>query len=164
MYYAFRFVIQQRHPERVLGMILVSPLCRAPTWSEWLYNKVQILMKFHMSWVFPWFEYDFPQLSNLCYCMYAAFGECSLFLWHVQPCQGDFASKVLQPGNQYNSLVYGISVLYSCDHISEKYIGLEITQPKTSYKPVFNFCLGEISNMPILFGRENVGKYYNVEM
>ncbi|KAE8718822.1 Pollen-specific protein SF21 [Hibiscus syriacus] len=25
---------------RVLGLILVSPLCRAPSWTEWFYNKV----------------------------------------------------------------------------------------------------------------------------
>ncbi|XP_039017702.1 protein NDL1-like [Hibiscus syriacus] len=26
--------------KRVLGLILVSPLCRAPSWTEWFYNKV----------------------------------------------------------------------------------------------------------------------------
>ncbi|GFP81018.1 pollen-specific protein sf21 [Phtheirospermum japonicum] len=26
--------------ERVLGLILVSPLCKAPSWTEWLCNKV----------------------------------------------------------------------------------------------------------------------------
>lgn len=30
----------QNHRDRVLGLILVSPLCRAPSWSEWLYNKL----------------------------------------------------------------------------------------------------------------------------
>ncbi|KAG0459795.1 hypothetical protein HPP92_022923 [Vanilla planifolia] len=29
-----------RYRDRVLGLILVSPLCRAPSWTEWLYNKV----------------------------------------------------------------------------------------------------------------------------
>ncbi|CAE6244225.1 unnamed protein product [Arabidopsis arenosa] len=29
-----------KHRERVLGLILVSPLCKAPSWSEWFYNKV----------------------------------------------------------------------------------------------------------------------------
>ncbi|XP_074317318.1 protein NDL1-like isoform X1 [Silene latifolia] len=29
-----------KHRQRVLGLILVSPLCRAPSWTEWLYNKV----------------------------------------------------------------------------------------------------------------------------
>ncbi|CAN8301691.1 unnamed protein product [Cochlearia groenlandica] len=29
-----------KHRQRVLGLILVSPLCKAPSWSEWLYNKV----------------------------------------------------------------------------------------------------------------------------
>lgn len=32
------FAIKYR--ERVLGLILVSPLCRAPSWTEWFYNKV----------------------------------------------------------------------------------------------------------------------------
>ncbi|KAM7508498.1 hypothetical protein LguiA_018951 [Lonicera macranthoides] len=32
------FAIKYR--QRVLGLILVSPLCRAPTWAEWIYNKV----------------------------------------------------------------------------------------------------------------------------
>ncbi|XP_030953125.1 protein NDL1-like isoform X1 [Quercus lobata] len=29
-----------KYRERVLGLILVSPLCKAPSWSEWFYNKV----------------------------------------------------------------------------------------------------------------------------
>ncbi|KAG2718242.1 hypothetical protein I3843_03G205000 [Carya illinoinensis] len=29
-----------KYRERVLGLILVSPLCKAPSWSEWIYNKV----------------------------------------------------------------------------------------------------------------------------
>ncbi|XP_059634851.1 protein NDL1 isoform X2 [Cornus florida] len=29
-----------KYRERVLGLILVSPLCKAPSWTEWLYNKV----------------------------------------------------------------------------------------------------------------------------
>ncbi|XVF42145.1 hypothetical protein PTKIN_Ptkin01aG0336100 [Pterospermum kingtungense] len=29
-----------KYKERVLGLILVSPVCKAPTWAEWLYNKV----------------------------------------------------------------------------------------------------------------------------
>ncbi|KAL2317900.1 hypothetical protein Fmac_031776 [Flemingia macrophylla] len=32
------FAMKYRH--RVLGLILVSPLCKEPSWSEWLYNKV----------------------------------------------------------------------------------------------------------------------------
>ncbi|XP_022842906.1 protein NDL1-like isoform X3 [Olea europaea var. sylvestris] len=32
------FAIKNR--ERVLGLILVSPLCKAPSWTEWLCNKV----------------------------------------------------------------------------------------------------------------------------
>ncbi|CAL9067026.1 protein NDL1 isoform X1 [Musa acuminata AAA Group] len=29
-----------KYRERVHGLILVSPLCKAPSWKEWLYNKV----------------------------------------------------------------------------------------------------------------------------
>ncbi|TYI22459.1 hypothetical protein ES332_A06G104700v1 [Gossypium tomentosum] len=29
-----------KYRQRVLGLILVSPLCRAPSWTEWLVNKV----------------------------------------------------------------------------------------------------------------------------
>ncbi|XVF02025.1 hypothetical protein REPUB_Repub04eG0140700 [Reevesia pubescens] len=29
-----------KYKEQVLGLILVSPVCKAPTWTEWLYNKV----------------------------------------------------------------------------------------------------------------------------
>ncbi|XP_038716294.1 protein NDL1-like isoform X3 [Tripterygium wilfordii] len=29
-----------KYKERVLGLILVSPICRAPSWPEWVYNKI----------------------------------------------------------------------------------------------------------------------------
>ncbi|GAV68301.1 Ndr domain-containing protein [Cephalotus follicularis] len=29
-----------KYRERVVGLILISPLCRAPSWTEWFYNKV----------------------------------------------------------------------------------------------------------------------------
>ncbi|PQQ14715.1 hypothetical protein Pyn_31009 [Prunus yedoensis var. nudiflora] len=29
-----------KYRERVLGLILVSPLCKSPSWTEWFYNKV----------------------------------------------------------------------------------------------------------------------------
>ncbi|XVF31178.1 hypothetical protein REPUB_Repub16aG0123600 [Reevesia pubescens] len=29
-----------KYKERVLGLIFVSPVCKAPTWTEWLYNKL----------------------------------------------------------------------------------------------------------------------------
>ncbi|GLJ22034.1 hypothetical protein SUGI_0412870 [Cryptomeria japonica] len=31
-----------KYRERVLGLILISPLCQAPSWTEWFYNKVLI--------------------------------------------------------------------------------------------------------------------------
>ncbi|URE11105.1 Ndr family [Musa troglodytarum] len=33
-------ISQTKYRERVLGLILVSPLCKAPSWTEWLYTKV----------------------------------------------------------------------------------------------------------------------------
>ncbi|XP_044462920.1 protein NDL1-like isoform X2 [Mangifera indica] len=32
--------LQMKYRLRVLGLILVSPLCKAPSWTEWFYNKV----------------------------------------------------------------------------------------------------------------------------
>ncbi|CAN6331673.1 unnamed protein product [Urochloa humidicola] len=29
-----------KYRERVIGLMLVSPLCKAPSWSEWFYNKI----------------------------------------------------------------------------------------------------------------------------
>ncbi|KAI9107138.1 hypothetical protein K1719_022666 [Acacia pycnantha] len=29
-----------KYRKRVLGLILISPLCKVPSWTEWLYNKV----------------------------------------------------------------------------------------------------------------------------
>ena len=36
-----------KYSERVTGLILVSPLCRAPTWNEWLYNKFMSNMLYY---------------------------------------------------------------------------------------------------------------------
>jgi len=32
--------LQMKYRNRVVGLILVSPLCKAPSWTEWFYNKV----------------------------------------------------------------------------------------------------------------------------
>jgi len=34
--------MQTKYRERVVGLILVSPLCKAPSWTEWFYNKVSL--------------------------------------------------------------------------------------------------------------------------
>jgi hypothetical protein len=34
--------LQTKYRERVLGLILVSPLYKTPSWTEWFYNKVAI--------------------------------------------------------------------------------------------------------------------------
>ncbi|XP_078429965.1 protein NDL1-like isoform X2 [Wolffia australiana] len=37
-----------KHGERSAGLILVSPLCRAPSWTEWIYNKMLLsLLNFY---------------------------------------------------------------------------------------------------------------------
>ena len=36
-------LLQSKYRERVLGLILVSPICKGPTWTEWLYSKVAFL-------------------------------------------------------------------------------------------------------------------------
>ncbi|KAF4374393.1 hypothetical protein G4B88_026280 [Cannabis sativa] len=37
-----------KYRERVLGLILVSPICKAPSWTEWLYNKVLMNLLYFM--------------------------------------------------------------------------------------------------------------------
>nr|ACT21092.1 ORSF21B [Senecio squalidus] len=36
-----------KYSERVTGLILVSPLCRAPSWNEWFYNKLMSKMLYY---------------------------------------------------------------------------------------------------------------------
>ncbi|KQK07120.1 protein NDL2 [Brachypodium distachyon] len=36
-----------KYHERVVGLMLVSPLCKAPSWSEWLYNKVLLNLLYY---------------------------------------------------------------------------------------------------------------------
>ncbi|KAK7272755.1 hypothetical protein RJT34_29576 [Clitoria ternatea] len=33
-----------KYRERVLGLILVSPICKAPSWTEWFFNKVMLYL------------------------------------------------------------------------------------------------------------------------
>ncbi|KAJ0971398.1 hypothetical protein J5N97_019357 [Dioscorea zingiberensis] len=39
------FAIKYR--KRVLGLLLVSPLCKAPSWTEWFYNKVMFNLLYY---------------------------------------------------------------------------------------------------------------------
>ncbi|KAF6162743.1 hypothetical protein GIB67_029012 [Kingdonia uniflora] len=36
-----------KYKERVRGLILVSPLCKAPSWTEWIYNKVLLNLLYY---------------------------------------------------------------------------------------------------------------------
>eukprot|EP00850_Spirogloea_muscicola_P014212 SM000100S09439 [mRNA] locus=s100:425636:428172:+ [translate_table: standard] len=47
-YILTQFAIQ--HPERVLGLILVSPICQAPTWTEWAYSKALASVLHYYGW------------------------------------------------------------------------------------------------------------------
>uniref|UniRef100_A0A804P304 Uncharacterized LOC100383387 n=1 Tax=Zea mays TaxID=4577 RepID=A0A804P304_MAIZE len=40
-----------KYRERVLGLILVSPLCKGPTWTEWLYSNIQSAVLLWHVWV-----------------------------------------------------------------------------------------------------------------
>ncbi|KAJ4847278.1 NuDeL-like protein [Turnera subulata] len=55
-----------KYRERVLGLILVSPMCKAPSWTEWLYNKVLFAN--------PAIIYLLQVMSNLLY----YYGMCGL--------------------------------------------------------------------------------------
>ncbi|XP_020589304.1 pollen-specific protein SF21-like isoform X3 [Phalaenopsis equestris] len=33
-------LLQSKYPDRVVGLILVAPLCKTPSWAQWLYTKV----------------------------------------------------------------------------------------------------------------------------
>lgn len=37
-----------KHRHRVHGLILISPICRAPCWTEWLYSKVLFLNYYNL--------------------------------------------------------------------------------------------------------------------
>ncbi|CAN6345534.1 unnamed protein product [Urochloa humidicola] len=36
-----------KYRERVIGLMLVSPLCKAPSWSEWFYNKILLNLLYY---------------------------------------------------------------------------------------------------------------------
>ncbi|RZC27790.1 Protein NDL1 [Glycine soja] len=38
--YILSLFATKKYRERVLGLILVSPFCKSPSWTEWFYNKV----------------------------------------------------------------------------------------------------------------------------
>ena len=80
-----------KHRHRVHGLILISPICTAPCWTEWLYNKVVFLNERTIMIVF-WFIgiillTDFP---------YAGDVKFALFLWHVWGSEGVVAEAVFQ--------------------------------------------------------------------
>uniref|UniRef100_A0A0D9WDN1 Uncharacterized protein n=1 Tax=Leersia perrieri TaxID=77586 RepID=A0A0D9WDN1_9ORYZ len=43
----FAVSVPTKYRERVIGLMLVSPICRAPSWSEWLYNKVLLNLLYY---------------------------------------------------------------------------------------------------------------------
>ncbi|XLT13327.1 hypothetical protein HN51_059017, partial [Arachis hypogaea] len=43
----FAISYYMKYRQRVLGLILVSPLCKEPSWTEWLCNKVLFLSLKH---------------------------------------------------------------------------------------------------------------------
>lgn len=72
------------------GLILVSPLCKVPSWTEWFCNKVSYLNFFIIGW----------KLMNLlptsAFIFYAGDVKLTLLLWHVWSGKGVIAKAIFQ--------------------------------------------------------------------
>lgn len=77
-----------KYRQCVLGLILVSPLCKAPSWTEWLYNKV----------LFPSLKECVINIDVMfaeIFLIFAGDVKAALFLWHVWGGKGYPAEAVL---------------------------------------------------------------------
>jgi pimeloyl-ACP methyl ester carboxylesterase len=89
-----------KYRERVLGLMLVSPLCKAPSWSEWLYNKVitdtflsyNALCAVNYSFLCAVFRVLTPE-SHV-----PGIIKLALLLWDTWLSQGKLASALFQHG------------------------------------------------------------------
>lgn len=83
-----------KYRQHVLGLILVSPLCKAPSWKEWLYNKVSLLGLLNFCCgVGGVLEntYSYIKLTTI-----SGGVKFTLLLWHVWSCKGAIAQTVFQ--------------------------------------------------------------------
>jgi hypothetical protein len=93
---------QTKYQERVLGLMLVSLVCKAPSWCEWLYNKVitssfisvisdalcpSVNYSFHYAFSVLTSESHVPGIIKL-----------ALLLWDTWISQGKFALVIFQHG------------------------------------------------------------------
>jgi len=86
-------LLQMKYRERVLGLILVSPLCKAPSWTEWFYNKVH----FNSLQIFL---YEFSDMITYSEPLVkiSGDGKFDIFLRYVWLAERVFASAILQQG------------------------------------------------------------------
>ena len=71
-----------KYRERVIGLILVFPLCRAPSGSEWIYNKV---LPRTLSTAAFFFGKKIEIIHNLIISnfLYVGHVKFAILLWHV---------------------------------------------------------------------------------
>lgn len=93
--------LQIKHKERVLGLILISPLCKAPSWSEWFYYKVYnsllpiiVYMTLQKGEIHTLHSY--PDEITDVETDSAGSVELVVLLWHVWTVKRYFPSEVLQ--------------------------------------------------------------------
>ena len=95
--------LQLKNPERVLGLILISPLCRAPSWSEWFFNKVSLcflLIYIFYHWVLCIWNLPTTQFTERLlksHILSAVDGKPLILLWNVQYGKGDPSWAFFQP-------------------------------------------------------------------
>ncbi|PIA44887.1 hypothetical protein AQUCO_01700456v1 [Aquilegia coerulea] len=85
-----------KYRERVLGLILVSPLCKAPSWTEWFYNKVMLNLLYF-------------------YGMCNVLKECLLQRYFSKEirCMQDTESGVVQASRRTNHLLFIVTCEYA---------------------------------------------------
>lgn len=109
-------ILQLKYRERVLGLILISPLCKSPSWSEWFYNKVAfsslfiiLALKYAQVLIHVKYHISLVIAGNV---------KLVILLWHVRFVEGVLASAVLQQGNIVSilrdNLSFCVCLLYSC--------------------------------------------------
>ena len=71
-----------KYRERVIGLILVSPLCKAPSWSEWIYNKV-FPRTLSTAAFFFWEKNEIIRNLIILNFLYVGHVKFAILLWHV---------------------------------------------------------------------------------
>jgi hypothetical protein len=96
-YWMMFSLLQSKYRERVLGLILVSPLCKGPTWTEWLYSKVAFVPMALCSLIYIFIK------TTWLYWQVILSGDVqfAVLLWDVWVGEGMPTSAVLQQGRWF---------------------------------------------------------------